>query len=528
MFKKNILLVFCFCLNLAQAQEFISKVPHARTIQWSSNTDFNNQVISNWANKSFPINALNGKGNVPRIMLAKLFIGRDVPEVNSTILKLYPWGVSGTSWAGNKKGDYDFTITPLTTILYLFGDKEDILWRDAKEHLLNKLLIEDGNAFRTKAPHTWNLIPETENHILMTEGSRYLKNRWIMLHGNKNPYYNNISNGMEEKMIGFLNNLQKKGLFEYNSNPYLAYTITALLNLEAFASDEIRAKARDVLDYINWCYALGSFNGKHFPPMRRRYEKEGIKDLETDYHSAMIQSWMSFKNDFPINKKISPGEVHTLIPACMPYRLPDTTAMMIMQKSSPYFAMIGHGKWSCPELYAGDKSYLLSAGGSNQGKLSQVVARPIVLLLKDSAHLLKDAFHMFGPGKNFMEWNNTGVFKNFACTSGPVHIPSSYTPYATKGEWSVFNITDTTALIIYSSDQFGLMHIVNMKASEQLLKEIILLNPDDALLKKTFKTIDENQIEYDVYARKNKWVIKSYNNLNINRDFHSWKLIETR
>jgi hypothetical protein len=33
-------------------------------------------------------------------------------------------------------------------------------------------------------PRTLGLARDTENHLLMTEGSRYLKNRWLALHVN--------------------------------------------------------------------------------------------------------------------------------------------------------------------------------------------------------------------------------------------------------------------------------------------------------------------------------------------------------
>jgi len=90
----------------------------------------------------------------------------------------------------NKKGDYDFTITNLTTILWLFGDKENILYPGTRDYLVNNLLSEEGGDFRYAVPYSLGLWKDTENHILMTEGSRYLKNRWLALHGNTAEKYN--------------------------------------------------------------------------------------------------------------------------------------------------------------------------------------------------------------------------------------------------------------------------------------------------------------------------------------------------
>ncbi|WP_394767610.1 hypothetical protein, partial [Ferruginibacter sp.] len=81
--------------------------------------------------------------------------------------------------------------------------------------------------------------------------------------------YDNIANGMEKKLFKLLHEMRNAGLYEFNSMPYTGYTITGLLNLEAFASEKIRKDARDVLDYMNYTYAIGSYQFKHYPPMRR-------------------------------------------------------------------------------------------------------------------------------------------------------------------------------------------------------------------------------------------------------------------
>ncbi len=36
--------------------------------------------------------------------------------------------------------------------------------------------------------------------------------------------------------------------------------------------------------------------------------------------------------------------------------------------------------------------------------------------------------HLAGPGTDFMKWNNTGVYRNFACAKGPVFVPDSFKP----------------------------------------------------------------------------------------------------
>ena len=94
-----------------------------------------------------------------------------------------------------------------------------------------------------------------------------------------------------------------------------------------------------------------------------------------------------------------------------PHTNADKVMEWILNKPKPYFVKMGHGYNSCPEIISGDKDYLISAGGANQGRRSLIVAKPITLFLNDSSSDL-ETFHMFGPGDNFLDWNNTGVYQN--------------------------------------------------------------------------------------------------------------------
>jgi len=67
--------------------------------------------------------------------------------------------------------------------------------------LLIELLIEEGGKYRVKVPRSLGLVNDTENHYLMTEGSRYLKNRWLQLHGHFEKKFDNIQNGLEKWLL---------------------------------------------------------------------------------------------------------------------------------------------------------------------------------------------------------------------------------------------------------------------------------------------------------------------------------------
>jgi hypothetical protein len=502
------------------------EVPHNRTIQWNNQSLFADSVINMWADRSVPDSILEGKGNAPRILLAKLMAKQDIPHVNSTIMKLKAWGISGSSWRFNKKGDYDFTITVLTTILWFYGDQPELLYPETKNYLLNVLLTEKGNRSRYTAPRSLGLVKETENHLLMTEGSRYLKNRWIMQHGNKNSYYNNVENGMETRLIDLLKEMNSAGLYEFNSLPYTGYTITALLNLEAFASSEVRIEARNVLDYLNWCYALGSYQYKHFPPMRRRYEKASFSELTTDYHSVFMKTWLSYYPKEKYSSMTFTATEHSLIGACMPYRPADSVPKLIFDKGNGYFLKLGHGPDACPEIYSAGKKFLLSAGGVNRGKRSLIIVRPITLFLNDTAEDLSGSIQLSGNGTDFMKWNNTGVYKNFACAAGPVFVPDNFIPVTKKDNWSIFSLNDSVTAAVYSTESLGLLALFDGSCPDSLLNEILKVNPNQEELSQSFKFPDGPKISYDVKAPRNKWVIISENDILLDRDFDHWPLIE--
>ena len=501
------------------------QIPHVRTIQWNTHSAFADSVVGEWAAMPMADWENDGKTTAPRILLARLYAQKDIPEANKVIQSLVPRGVTGSKWLFNPQGDYDFTLTTLTTILFLFGDNPSVLYPETKDHLVNVLLTESGSKFRKHVPHSLGLFIDTENHILMTEGSRYLKNQWLALHGNSSAQYNNVQNGMELRLHNFLNGLTTMGLYEFNSLPYIGYTIAALLNLEAFGSDLIRSDARKVLDYMNWCYALGSLELNHFPPMRRRYEKAGLRDFASNYHTAFMTTWLHFQNDslpLPSRELV---HAHTLVASCMPYRPADDAVNWQFNKGNGYFVQIGHGPGSTPEIYTAGKNYLLSAGGANRGRNSHIVPRPICLFLKDGANSVDETIHLYGPSDDYMKWNNTGVFQNLAVAAGPVHIPKHFQPVSIQGNWSAYSLQDSITVIVYSCDDFGLLLVAENVDSKEFLASITGLNADEIKLKTSFVSFDQKVIQYDVHSPHRYWVIRSENGVELNRNVDTWPLL---
>jgi hypothetical protein len=322
-----------------------------------------------------------------------------------------------------------------------------------------------------------------------------------------------------------LRQINDNGLYEFNSLPYIGYTISALLNLEGFASETVRTAARNVLDYMNWTYAIGSYQLKHYPPMRRRYDKQRIQKITTGYQSVFLKSWLSFTDVSAYNQDIRHAEVHALTGAAMPYRMADKVKELIFNKEAGYFIKLGHGKKACPEIYSAGTHFLLSAGGANRGKNSLVVARPICLFLNDAADDLDSVFHIAGPGKDFMGWNNTGVYQNFACAAGPVQVPPSFTAVRKNEVWSVYTNADNVLIAVHSENEFGLMAVFENADATTLLTQLTQSNPNIELLKTSFQFPGGSKLTYDVNAPKNKWVIISDNVQLLDRDFDNWPLI---
>ena len=501
------------------------KIPTQRTLSFNDNSELKQNILDGWTSKTpqdwKPDEKVNLKNS--RIVISCFLEGKRVEEMNKYLMRQKAVGHPGSPWLLYPLGDYDFTAMAFTALLYLFGEKPDILYPKTRQHLLNNILTIEGNKFRRNVGYMF--LEDSENHILMTEGSRYLKNQWLRNHGNNAPEYNNKTNGVEKKLKVFLEEIDTYGFYEFNSAPYLGYTYCALLNLYEFASGDIRSLSGKLLDRLNWQYALSSYKFKHFPPNRRRFGKDFKKNIDSDYHTVMLKVWSSLYDD-SLSVNMSRGQHHALWATFVSYKPADKVIQWVLDKPKPYFVKMGHGFNSCPEILSGDKSYLLSAGGANQGRRSLIVAKPIMLFLDDDASEMKHAFHMFGPGDNFIDWNNTGVYQDFACTKGKVHIPVNKKVLKSSGNWKIFLITEGIYLAIFSKEELGLMVIVRSNSIENILEDILIKNSDEKKLSTYFNHPNGNIIEYDLNSPKDQWVIKSVNKISTNRNFSKWDFFD--
>ena len=497
----------------------------ARMEGGSTDSRLRDYLLDYWSRKPMPDWQKKAKVDVPRIMIACLLSGKRVEEVNRVLAAQVPNATIGSTWYLHRHGDYDFTLMALTPMLYFFGDRPEVLYPATREHLLKVLLNVEGGRWDDKVPRSLGRIGDTENHLLMINGSRYLKNRWLRLHGNKDETFDNHANGLERKLLDYLLEIYQEGVYEFNANPYQGYTLSALLNLDAFGGDSVKLMASRLLDRMNWDYALGSFDFRRFPPFRRRYSRAASTGLDGDYQAAMMKTWISFYLDSP-DLKIRRGQHQALWAAIMPYRPPAGVIELTLKKRAPYFVKMGHGPQSCPEIYSVDSLGVLTAGGANQGTRSLIIARPITFITSDTARELTGVFHLEGPGTDFMGWNNTGVYRDFACAAGPVHVPAGYQAVAAVNGWQAFRVGAARYLATYSTDSLGLMALCSATDPGALLDKISRDNPPARMRKGIFVHPDGDEIGFDVRAPRNLWVITEVNHTPTDRQFDGWPMVE--
>ena len=129
---------------------------------------------------------------------------------------------------------------------------------------------------------------------------------------------------------------------------------------------------------------------------------------------------------------------------------------------------------------------------------------------------------MYGPGEDFMKWNNTGVSQDFACTKGKVHVPEGKKAVITSGNWKVFSVSNSTFLVIYSDKELGIMVITHADLAEKVLDQVLKNNQNTKLLETQFHHPNGNFLEYDLDSSKDTWVIKSVNKTPVDRQFSNW------
>jgi hypothetical protein len=225
-----------------------------------------------------PIEGISGLAdeNKPIALIAHMAAATDDPcftpppqtEPSSQVaprvlMQLTGFGELGTS------GAYDFALKGLMVIAYRY---RHLLNDQQFAHILNDLVPPDLHG-----RHDPNIevhfdikdVPESENHVLMIESSRYLINQLR----NQIKYTeedDNNKNGLTAWLLAYLQRSALHDFLEFNARPYSRYTLSVMFNLYEFALDTtLQTAAQIILDYIMVKFALSSSRLRRVCPFRR-------------------------------------------------------------------------------------------------------------------------------------------------------------------------------------------------------------------------------------------------------------------
>lgn len=507
-------------------------------------------ILNYWSEKPLPVGGLDMKVDGPCVLIAKLLSGRELEATNHLLRSMRPWSQTGSEWDmrevfgwqkgyGDRfrfghRGDYDFTETGLTSLLYLLSDQPALLYPETARHIAGKLITSKGGGVQWCVPGSFGMATETENHLLMTESIRYLTNQWLREHGDSDPALNNQTNGLEVWLSGYLELILNSGFHEYNSNPYQGFALHALLNLEAFAkSPTLAGQARQILDREAHNYALSSLRFRRAAPFRRRLEYAS-REIFDEPLSLMMSRWSEQREVPEKIRATALDSSFAFLASVLPYRpTAEIRQRLDPNKSRETFLRIGRGENASPEIYSSGPGFVLSAGGLafSPLALTQTVIRPTTLLLDDRATNLTQCIRLANRGTESVTWNNTGAAPRFACGNAPVIIPESFSSLASSGNWRVFRPRPDHELFIvtYSEIELGLIALFSGWADSPnaLLEAVMRVNPTKALSRCFIFPETGRVIEYNVKAPKTKWVILSDSGVVSERDFCKWPSAST-
>lgn len=298
-------------------------------------------------------------------------------------------GVVGTKDSTFKpKGDYDMALKGLMTALHRYGH---LFTPEEIERALIDLVPPVLSGPLNIGLHEFVVLtedaPETENHILMIETTRYLTNQLLFDRLGADPKFDNNANGLTAWLLEHLQQFAKHDFLEFNARPYQRLSLHAIYNLYEFARDEpIRTAAKIVLDYSTTKFAVSSCRMRRVTPFRRLKENTNTaaknNDLITPIGSDQLQLMM-FPYTGATDRDAGPRATYPdglvssgvgVISSLSSYRPPPATYDLAMTTWGAEQHRFHHGKR--PQLHEADEdaepgveiyyrspSFLFTAGG---------------------------------------------------------------------------------------------------------------------------------------------------------------------
>lgn len=250
-------------------------------------------------------------------------------------------------------------------------------------------------------------VPETENHLLMINTSRYLINQVIIDglpdYDDRHPWEEDQQQ-VREWLLERFQEIAENDFNEYNARPYQRYSMLAILNIYDFAkSTEIRTAAHGILEFASAKFAVGSAQGRRLVPFRRLLEVieddqfagpahdtprsmfEGVEATDYQLIQALLFAGPSIDMpaaypppnagslpQFVIRAASVPAAGNMIYAASSSYRPEEITLDLAVNKRSyqQYFHHDGM------ESYSSSPSFFVSAGGMLAGPSDRLIFPP--------------------------------------------------------------------------------------------------------------------------------------------------------
>jgi hypothetical protein len=353
-----------------------------------------------------------------------------------------------------KRGDYDMALKGLMVVAYRY---RNILTDEDVNFIVDKLVPSHLRGRHDPALEKYTVfapfedVPETENHMLMINSTRYLVNQ-LLFDRFRDKEFNNRQNGLMKWLLNYLHTIAKHDFLEFNSRPYQRLSLHVLFNLHEFARDvEIRTGAQILLDYSMVKFAISSNRQRRINPFRRlkqytnradnRHNELLLPKREGDDSVTGFFLTYTGPSDIdgnPTNTFPAGWGMQAVMAGLAAYRPPPAAYILAMQRDIPPFQhRFYHGRRpKLPgtddqadggvEIYYRSPSFLLTAGGMflNSGyggdetpfsNFEQTAIAQATTLLPTRANVKFADLIRFDPYPDERRAVNTAVHRGFAC-----------------------------------------------------------------------------------------------------------------
>ncbi|WP_327250129.1 hypothetical protein [Streptomyces sp. NBC_01320] len=315
-------------------------------------------------------------------------------EAPQALLRLELDGHVGSGPLG--KGNYDFALRGLMTIAHRYGQLLDVPGsqpRSGVRFILDKLLPSDFSGGHNPSIDEVVVLvndqfgtigfPESENHLLMIETSRYLANQ--LRHESIDGHVSDNQKSLTDWLLTHLQIIAQHDFLEFSARPYARMSLHALLNLYEFASEPLlRTVAQNILDYTFTKCALSASRGRRVNPYRRHQNRINhaanfTNDLYADRCDTVTSFFLAYTgmtDEQGVPARFPDTKVYeAMLAATSTYRPPAVAYQLALEGDvPPHLHRFYHGiRPELPkagntadagiEIYYRSPSFMLTAGG---------------------------------------------------------------------------------------------------------------------------------------------------------------------